>query len=153
MLLWRPKFYQERSYFPGNLLFSEFQWILMSTCWVIVNLVTHRSTCKPCDITILIIIVVCSEPILIVVFRFFKCWYLWNQIRYQETVDGVHSCFSCTFIRENKNFHFISTLRLIDQLLHDLLRKECPAAFWHHVQIVIGYCGWGTSQILFLVYP
>ena len=32
-------------------------------------------------------------------------------MRYQETVNGVHSCFLCTFIRENKNFHFISTLK------------------------------------------
>ena len=38
---------------------------------------------------------------------------LWNQIRYQETVNDVHSCFSCTFIRENKNFHFISTLNAV----------------------------------------
>ena len=24
-------------------------------------------------------------------------------------VDDVHSCYLCTFIRENKNFHFMST--------------------------------------------
>ena len=110
MLLWRPKFYQDRSYYPSNLLFAEFQWIRMSTCWVIVNLITHRPTCKPYDVTILTVVVVCSEPILSVMFRFFKRWHLWYQIRYQETVNGIHSCFSCTFIRENKNFHFVSTL-------------------------------------------
>ena len=33
-----------------------------------------------------------SEPILSVVFQFFKHWYLWNQIRYQETVNGIHEC-------------------------------------------------------------
>ena len=112
MFLWRPKFYQDGSYFPSNHLLAEFQWIQMSTCWVTANLVTHRSTCKPYDVTILIVVVVCSESVLSVVFRFFKCWYLWNQIRYQETVNGVHSCFSCTFIRENKNFHFVSTLSI-----------------------------------------
>ena len=46
-----------------------------------------------------------------------KRWYLWNHIRYQETVNGVHSRFSCTFIRENKNFHFISTLSFESNLL------------------------------------
>ena len=32
MLPGRPKFYQDLSYFPSNLLFTEFQWIRMSTC-------------------------------------------------------------------------------------------------------------------------
>ena len=45
-----------------------------------------------------------------VMFRPFKRRYLWNQIRYQKTVNSVHSCFSCTFLWENKNFRFISTL-------------------------------------------
>ena len=36
----------------------------MSTCWVIVNLVTQRSTCKLYDVTILTVVFVCSEPIL-----------------------------------------------------------------------------------------
>ena len=71
---------------------------------------THRSICKPYDVTILTVVVVCSEPVLSVAFRFFKRWYLWNHMRYQETVNGIHSCFSCTFIRGNKNFYFISNL-------------------------------------------
>ena len=63
MLLWRPNFYQGWSYFHSNLLFAEFKWIWMSIYWVIVNLITHRSTCKPHYITILTVIVVCSESI------------------------------------------------------------------------------------------
>ena len=74
----------------GSIIFSyepsvaEFQWIRMSTCWVIVNLITNWSTCKPFDVTILNVVVVYSEPILSVVFWFFKCWYLWNQIKYKK---------------------------------------------------------------------
>ena len=104
----KPLFFNQSS--KSNLMFAEFQWIRMSTCWVIVNLIAHRSTCMPYDVTILIVVVVCSESIVSVVFWFFKRWYLWNQIRYQENAHGVHSCFSCTFIRETINFHFISTL-------------------------------------------
>ena len=41
----------------------------------IVNLIIHRSTCKPHDVTILtvvvVVVVVCSESILSVVFQFF----------------------------------------------------------------------------------
>ena len=136
MLLWRPKFHQDRSYFSSNFLFAEFQWIRMSTCWIIVNLITHWSTCKPYDVTILTVVVVCSEPILSVVFQFFKRWYLWNQIGYQETVSSVHSCFLCTFRRKNRNFHFISTLKACSFIRNGFLScaivKFPPTVKWTH---------------------
>ena len=110
MLPWQPKFYQERTFFLYNFLFLEFQWIRFSNYRVVVNLITQWSTCKPDDVIIFTVVVVCSEPILSVMFRPFKRRYLWNQIWYQKTVNSVHSCFSCTFIWENKNFRFISTL-------------------------------------------
>ena len=111
MLPWQPKFYQDQTFFLYNFLFLEFQWIRFSNYRVIVNLISQWSTCKPDDVITFTIVVVCSEPILSVMFRPFKRRYLWNQIRYQKTVNSVHSCFSCTFIWENKNFRFISTLR------------------------------------------
>ena len=112
MLPWRPKFYQDGLYFPSNLLFAECQWIRFSNCWITVDPIFQWSTCQPDDVIILTVVVVCSEPILSVMFWFFKQWYLWNQVRYQETVNGVHSWFRCTFIWENKNVHFVSTLIL-----------------------------------------
>ena len=54
-------------------------WI--STCQVIAYFITHWSTCIPDDVTVLTVVVVCSNPILIVMFRFINSWYLWNQIR------------------------------------------------------------------------
>ena len=111
MLPWQPKFYQNQTFFLYNFLFLEFQWIRFSNYRVIVKLFTQLSTCKPDDVIIFTVVVVCSEPILSIMFRPFKRWYLWNQIRYQRTVNSVHSCFSCTFIWENKNFRFISTLK------------------------------------------
>ena len=116
MLPWQPKFCQDQTFFLYNFLFLEFQWIRFSNYRVIVNLITQWLTCKPDDVIIFTVVVVCSEPILSVMFRPFKHRYLWNQIRYQKTVNSVHSCFSCTFIWENKNFCFISTLIL--GLLH-----------------------------------
>ena len=110
MLPWQQKFYKDQTFFLYNFLFLEFQWIRFSNYRVIVNLITQWSTCKPGDVIIFTVVVVCSEPILSVMFRRFKRRYLWNQIRYQKTVNSVHSCFSCTFIWENKNFRFISTL-------------------------------------------
>ena len=112
MLPWQPKFYQDQTFFLYNFLFLEFQWIRFSNYRVVVNLITQWSTCKPDDVIIFTVVVVCSEPILSVVFRLFKRRYLWNQIRYKKTVNSVHSCFSCIFIWENKNFRFISTLSL-----------------------------------------
>ena len=47
---------------------------------IIVNLITDQSICKPYDVTILTVIVICSEPILSVMFWFFNVD-LWNQIR------------------------------------------------------------------------
>ena len=110
MLPWQPKFYKDQTFFLYNFLFLEFQWIRFSNHRVIVNLITQWSTCKPEDVIIFTVVVVCSEPILSGMFRPFKRRYLWNQIRYQKTVNSVHSCFSCIFIWENKNFRFISTL-------------------------------------------
>ena len=113
MLPWQPKFYQDQKFFLYNFLLLEFQWIRFSNYRVIVNLITQWSLCKPDDVIIFTVVVVCSEPILSVMFRPFKRRYLWNQTRYQKTVNSVHSCFSCTFIWENKNFRFISTLTLL----------------------------------------
>ena len=124
MLPWQPKFYQEWTFFLYNFLFLEFQWIRFSNYRAIVNLITQWSTCKPDDIIIFTVVVVCSEPILSVMFRPFKRRYLWNQIWYQKTVNSVHSCFSCTFIWENKNFRFISTLREIIKIL------QCLKLWW-----------------------
>ena len=110
MLPWQPKFYQDQTFLLYNFLLLEFQWIRFSNYRVIVNLIIQGSTCKPDDVINFTIVVVCSEPILSVMFGLFKRRYLWNQIRYQKTVNSIHSCFSCIFIWENKNFSFISTL-------------------------------------------
>ena len=115
----------------------------MSTCWVIVNLFTHRSTCKPYDVTFFTVAVVCSEPILSVVFRFFKRGYLWNQIRYQETVNGVRSCFSRTFIQENKNFHFTSSLTVM-LLLYPLQILVARAWLFFH-SMFQNFAAWGLG--------
>ena len=111
MLPWQPKSYKDQTFFLHNFLFLEFQWIRFGNYRVIINLITQLSTCKPDDVIIFTVVVVCSEPILSAMFRPFKRRYLWNQIRYQKTVNSVPSCFLCTFIWENKNFRFMSTLR------------------------------------------
>ena len=53
MLLWWPKLCQDQSHFPSNLPFGELQWIQKCTCWLMANLITLQSTCKPYDNTIL----------------------------------------------------------------------------------------------------
>ena len=93
MLPWQPKFYKDQTFFLYNFLFLEFQWIRFSNYRVIVNLITQWSTCKPDDVIIFTVVVVCSEPIWSVMFRLFPRRYLWNQIRFQKTVNSVHSCF------------------------------------------------------------
>ena len=122
MLPWQPKFYQDQTFFLYSFLFLEFQWIRLSNYRVIVNLITQWSTCKPDDVIIFTVVVVCSEPILSDMFRPFKRRYIWNQIRYQKTVNSVRSCFSCTFIWENKNFRFISTLNM--KIQHNCLKYK-----------------------------
>ena len=112
MLPWQPSSTKIKHFFLYNFPLLEFQWIRFSNYWVIVNLITQSSTCKLDDVIIFTVVVVCSELILSVMFRPFKRRYLWNQIRCQKTVNSVHSCFSCTFIWENKNFRFISTLTI-----------------------------------------
>ena len=125
MLPWQPKFYKDQTFFLYNFLFLEFQWIRFSNYRVIVNLVTQWSTCKPDDVIIFTVVVVCSEPILSVMFRPFTHRYLWNQIRYQKTVNSIHSCFSCTFIWENKNFRFISTLTYFNKVKFTRNFRSC----------------------------
>ena len=135
MLPWQPKFYKDQTFFLYNFLFLEFQWIRFSNYRVIVNLITQWSTCKPDDV-IIFTVVACSEPIWSVMFRKFTHRYLWNQIRFQKTVNSVHSCFSCTFIWENKNFSFISTL--ICRYLR-CLQNECIICLFSNNTITISF--------------
>ena len=132
MLPWQPKFYQDQTLLLHNFLFLEFQWIRFSNYQVIVNLITQWLTCKPDDVIIFTVVVVCSEPTLSVMFRPFKRRYLWNQIRYQKTVNSVHSCFSCTFIWENKNFRFISTLTSGNNIYREWARVRN----WKHNHLI-----------------
>ena len=122
MLPWQPKFYKDQTFFLYNFLFLEFQWIQFSNYRVIVKLITQWSTCKPDDVIIFTFVVVCSEPILSVMFRPFKRRYLWNQIRYQKMVNSVHSCFHALSYEKIKsfvsyplwNYHYMRTTIFFD---------------------------------------
>ena len=101
------------------------------------------------------------------ILHFSECRYLWNQKRYQETVNSLLSSFACTIISENKNFHFISTLipkpytlnltygesvthnwspQLV--LLHYFAIKVMFKAFyWKHFSIIL----YGKSQTVLII--
>ena len=72
-----------------NLLFAEFQWIGISTYWVIVNLVIHQSTCKLMnDVTILTIVRCCWQWTNFVSSSNVDI-YLLNQLRCQDFVGSA----------------------------------------------------------------
>ena len=102
--------------FLKNLRSTKFHSIITSSYQVIVDHIICLLTCKPTDVTNFAVFAIVSPNFydrwttFDAILNFFECRYLWNQKRYQETVNSLLSSFACTIISEKKYFRFISTL-------------------------------------------
>ena len=104
--------------FLKNLRSTKFHSIITSSYQVVVDQKICLLTCKPTDVTNFTVFAIVSPNFYDrcttfgAILNFFEYRYLWNQKRYQETVNSLLSSFACTIISENKNFLFVSTLSL-----------------------------------------
>ena len=91
---------------------------------IIVDHIICLLTCKPTDVTNFANFAIVLPNLYDSFAKFLQFYTSLNadisrtEKRYQETVNSLLSSFACTFISENKNFHFISTLNNLQKLVH-----------------------------------